>query len=156
MRRGATRIEKIYLDPYMDLFNREIINYTISKQPNKQTMMTGLNIAIEATDDCPYRRTFHSDHGWGYQMPTYQQRLKDAHIFQSMSHKGNCLDNSPMENFFSIMKNEMFYGHTYHSVQELIEAIHQFIDYYNNKRIKERLGGYSPIEYRRQMACSVN
>lgn len=74
-------------------------------------------------------------------MYSYQQRLKETCIFQSMSHKGNCLDNSPMENFFSIMKNEMLYDHDYHSVEELIQAIHQYIDYYNNKRIKENWMG---------------
>ena len=69
--------------------------------------MTGLKEAISQTNDCPYRCTFHSDQGWAYQMNVYIQTLKDNNIFQSMSRKGTCLDNSLMENFFSsILKQE--------------------------------------------------
>ena len=106
-------IKKLYLDPFMDMFNSEIISFSISKHPSAQAIMNALNDAIDITDDCPYRRTFHSDRGWAYQMKVYAHTLKENKIFQSMSRKGNCHDNSVMENFFGIMKQEMYYGKVY-------------------------------------------
>ncbi|WP_442780967.1 IS3 family transposase, partial [Aerococcus sp. Group 1] len=145
---GNYQTGKLYLDPYMDLFNREIISFKITHQPNGQSMLEGLQAAIEASKLCPYRRTFHSDQGWAYQMKSYTRLLKDHRIFQSMSRKGNCLDNSPMENFFSLLKQEVYYGRTYHSFEELAQAIEDFIIYYNGERIKEKLDFRSPIEFR--------
>ncbi|WP_156324426.1 IS3 family transposase, partial [Bacillus sp. FJAT-27251] len=74
--------------------------------------------------------------------------LKENKVFQSMSRKGNCLDNSPMENFFGILKQEMYYGEALCTVKELTERIGRYIDYYNNKRIKQKLAGMSPVQYR--------
>lgn len=152
---GHLQIKKLYLDPYLDLFNREIVSYTLSPQPNKASMLSGLEAAIKATEDCQYRRTFHSDQGWGYQMSDYGEQLKQHKIYQSMSRKGNCLDNSPMENFFGLLKQEMYYGYIYHSYEELEAAIHQHIHYYNQKRMKEKLGWLSPVEYRLQHTSFV-
>jgi transposase InsO family protein len=81
-------------------------------------------------------------------MKAYSYKLKENEIFQSMSRKGNCRDNSVMENFFGIMKQEMYYGVVYYSYEQLKEAIDKYIRYYNEKRIKEKLGWMSPIEYR--------
>lgn len=146
---GGFEVRKVYLDPYMDMFNNEIVSYTVSlKPPDKESMVNGLRKAVEATDDCIYRRTFHSDQGWAYQMREYRKMLKDNRIFQSMSRKGNCLDNSPMENFFGIMKQEMFYNRTFSSVEALVDEIERYISYYNNDRIKKRLNWMSPIQYR--------
>ena len=100
------------------------------------------------TCDCPYRRTYHSDQGWAYQMKAYVNTLKENKIFQSMSRKGNCHDNSVMENFFGIMKQEMYYGKVYYSFDELKNAIERYIHYYNTRRIKQKLGGLSPVNYR--------
>ena len=146
--KGRTVIKKLYLDPFMDMYNLEIISYRISKQPNGEVIMSGLKEAINKTSDCKYRRTFHSDQGWAYQMKAYSKMLKDNRIFQSMSRKGNCFDNSPMENFFGILKQEMYYGEVYCSYEELKTAIEKYIRYYNEKRIKAKLGWHSPIEYR--------
>jgi len=132
----------------MDMYNLEIISYRISKQPNGEAIMSGLSEAIEKTNDCKFRRTFHSDQGWAYQMKAYGRTLKENRIFQSMSRKGNCFDNSPMENFFGILKQEMYYGEVYCSFEELKTAIEKYIKYYNEKRIKEKLGWCSPVEYR--------
>ena len=104
--------------------------------------------AIKITSDCPYRRTFHSDRGWAYQMNAYAHELREHRIFQSMSRKANCYDNSVMENFFGLLKQEMYYGITYYSFEDLKEAIEKYIVYYNEKRIKEKLGWMSPVEYR--------
>ena len=84
-------------------------------------------------------------------MTAYQAMLKEHHIFQSMSRKGNCCDNAPMENFFSVVKREIYDGYVYRSRQELVRAIECFIRYYNNDRIKEKLGGLSPKQYRERM-----
>lgn len=146
--KGRMIIKKLYLDPFMDLCNREIISYGISQCPSAENIMKALNAAIEITSDCKYRRTFHSDQGWAYQMKAYVHALKEKRIFQSMSRKGNCHDNSVMENFFGIMKQEMYYGETYYSYEELKISIEKYIKYYNEQRIKEKLGWMSPVEYR--------
>ena len=146
--KGHMSIHKLYLDPFMDMCNSEIISFGIDNHPSAISVMTALNETIEITSDCPYRRTFHSDQGWAYQMKTYSHRLKKERIFQSMSRKGNCYDNSVMENFFGIMKQEMYYGVVYNSFEELKEAIKKYIKYYNEQRIKEKLGWMSPVKYR--------
>ena len=148
--KGRMVIKKLYLDPFMDMCNGEILSYSISQQPSAMGIMTALKEAIDITSDCPYSRTFHSDQGWAYQMNAYTHELKEHHIFQSMSRKGNCLDNSVMENFFSLMKTEMFYKHTFTSTEHLMKEIEEYIDYYNNKRIKCKLKGLSPVQYRIQ------
>ena len=146
--KGRMNIRKLYLDPFMDMCNREIISYGISQKPSAESIMDALNKTIEKTEDCKYRRTFHSDQGWAYQMKAYVRTLKENKIFQSMSRKGNCHDNSVMENFFGLIKQEMYYGVVYYSYEELKSAIEKYIKYYNEKRIKEKLGWMSPVEYR--------
>ena len=146
--KGHMTIHKLYLDPFMDMCNGEILSFGIAKHPSANNVMTALNKAIEITSDCPYRRTFHSDRGWAYQMKAYTRRLKEERIFQSMSRKGNCYDNSVMENFFGLLKQEIYYGATYYSYDDLKSAIEKYIKYYNEKRIKAKLGWMSPVEYR--------
>ena len=138
-KKGKMIIKKLYLDPFMDMCNSEIISYSISGRPSAENIMIALNKALEITSDCKYRRTFHSDQGWAYQMKAYVHTLKENKIFQSMSRKGNFHDNSVMENFFGIMKQEMYYGMTYYSYEELKIAIENYIKYYNEQRIKEKL-----------------
>ena len=139
---------KLYLDTFMDMFNGEILSFSVGKHPDANNIQKALNEAIDITSDCKFRRTFHSDQGWAYQMKSYVKRLKEARIFQSMSRKGNCLDNSVMENFFGILKQEIYYGNTFYSYDELRKEIENFIEYYNEKRIKEKLGFKSPVEFR--------
>ena len=125
--KGKMIIKKLYLDPFMDLCNREIISYGISQNPSATNIMKALNEAIDISSDCQYRRTFHSDQGWAYQMKAYIHTLKINKIYQSMSRKGNCYDNSVMENFFGLMKQEMYYGVVYYGYEELKSAIEKFI-----------------------------
>ena len=146
--KGKMTMHKLYLDPFMDMFNGEIISYGIDKRPSAANVMNALNEAIEVTSDCPFRRTFHSDQGWAYQMKAYSHRLREEKIFQSMSRKGNCLDNSVMENFFGLLKQEIYHGTVYYSYEELKTEIEKYIRYYNEKRIKEKLGWLSPAQYR--------
>ncbi|WP_347085107.1 IS3 family transposase, partial [Enterococcus faecium] len=124
--KGIIRQKKLYLDPFMDMFNSEILSYRISEKPNALAVMEGLEEAIQTTNDCPYRRTFHSDQGWAYQMKAYRNKLKEYKIFQSMSRKGNCLDNSLMENFFGLLKQEIFHGKVYNCFEELKSAIDSY------------------------------
>ncbi|WP_026302279.1 IS3 family transposase [Peptoniphilus lacrimalis] len=98
-------------------------------------------------------RIFHSDQGWAYQIKQYTSKLEAEGITQSMSRKGNCLDNSPMENFFGILKQEIYHGKKFYSYKELKETIEEYIEYYNKDRIKEKLGYLSPIEYREKNAA---
>ena len=146
--KGHMTMHKLYLDPFMDMCNGEILSFGIDKHPSAKNVMDALEQAIEITSDCPYRRTFHSDQGWAYQMKAYSHRLKQEHIFQSMSRKGNCLDNSVMENFFGLLKQEIYYGVVYYSYEELKAEIERYIKYYNEQRIKEKLGWMSPVQYR--------
>lgn len=146
--KGHMTMHKLYLDPFMDMCNGEIISFGIAKRPSAKNVMDALEQAIEVTSDCPYRRTFHSDQGWAYQMKTYSYRLKKERIFQSMSRKGNCHDNSVMESFFGLLKQEIYYGVVYYSYEELKSEIERYIKYYNEQRIKEKLGWMSPVQYR--------
>jgi len=146
--KGHITMHKLYLDPFMDMCNGEIISYGIDKRPSAKNVMDALNVAIAVTSDCPYRRTFHSDQGWAYQMKAYSHRLREERIFQSMSRKGNCLDNAVMENFFGLLKQEIYYGVAYYSYEELKAEIERYIKYYNEQRIKEKLGWMSPVDYR--------
>lgn len=140
--------KKLYLDPFLDLYNSEVISFSITHKPSAEGILAAQQQAIKVTSDCVYRRIFHSDQGWAYQMKAYRKQLEDNRIFQSMSRKGNCLDNSVMENFFGILKQEIYYGNVYHSFEELKEAIEKYICYYNTRRIKQKLGWMSPVEYR--------
>lgn len=87
---GDLKVRKLYLDPFMDLYNSEIISFSISPTPSAEAILLAQERAITITSDAKYRRTFHSDRGWGYQMKAYQRKLKENKIFQSMSRKGNC------------------------------------------------------------------
>ncbi len=149
--KGRVAMHKVYLDPFLDMCNGEVISYRVDKRPTATNVINALNEAIRITADCPYRRTFHSDQGWAYQMKAYVRRLKEERIFQSMSRKGNCLDNAVMENFFGLLKQEIYYGVVYYSFEDLKAAIDQYIKYYNEQRIKEKLGWKSPIQYRLEL-----
>ena len=151
---GRMITHKLYLDAFIDMGNKEIISYSMAKHPSYNNVLTALEQAIQVTSDCPFRRTFHSDQGWVYQKQPYTHRLEEEHIFQSMSRKGNCLDNAVMENFFGLLKQEIYYGVVYHSYEELETAINKYIKYYNEDRIKEKLGWRSPVEYR-LMRCTM-
>ncbi|WP_241954604.1 IS3 family transposase [Staphylococcus auricularis] len=146
--------QKLYLSTFMDVYNSEIISFTTSNRPTLDIVINPLQELIDRKPKTSYRLTIHSDQGWHYQHAEYIKHLKDNKIFQSMSRKGNCLDNSLMENFFGLLKQEMFYGNEYGDFNQLEKAIHQYIDYYNNERIKAKLKGLSPINYRKQ-TCEV-
>ena len=146
---------KLYLSPILDMHNREIVSYNISRSPSYVQIKDMLNKAFNKYDDLS-NLIFHSDQGWQYQMHHYHKVLKEKGISQSMSRKGNCLDNSPMENFFGKMKNEMFYGHEFEfeTLEQLQKAMEEYIDYYNNERIQVKLKGLTPCQVRNQSLYS--
>ena len=140
--------QKLYLSPVLDGFNSEIIAYNLSTSPNLEQVKAMLDQAF--TEEHYENTILHSDQGWQYQHQYYHQFLEDKGIQPSMSRKGNSPDNGMMESFFGILKSEMFYGYekTFHSLEQLEQAIVDYIDYYNNKRIKVKLKGLSPVQYR--------
>ena len=132
-----------------NMYNGEIISYEISDRPVLGQVLRMLDNAFAKIPDNT-NLIFHSDQGWQYQHKTYQKRLKDKGIRQSMSRKGNCLDNSIMENFFGLLKSELLYLREFDSMEEFRVELERYIDYYNNKRIKAKLKGLSPVQYRLQ------
>lgn len=141
--------KKLYLSPIMDLFNGEIISYTLSKSPNFQQVTEMLRKAFQKIPDNS-QLILHSDQGWQYQHKYYQKMLKDKGIRQSMSRKGNCYDNSVMENFFGLLKSEFFHNQKFSSIEQFCSELAEYIDYYNNRRIKVKLKGLSPVQFRTQ------
>ncbi len=140
--------QKLYLSPVLDGFNSEIIAYNLSTSPNLEQVKTMLE---QAFTEKHYEDTIlHSDQGWQYQHDSYHRFLESKGIQASMSRKGNSPDNGMMESFFGILKSEMFYGYekSFQSLKQLEQAIVDYIDYYNNKRIKVKLKGLSPVQYR--------
>ena len=139
---------KLYLSPVLDGFNSEIIAYNLSTSPNLEQVKSMLDQSF--TEEHYENTILHSDQGWQYQHQYYHQFLEDKGIQPSMSRKGNSPDNGMMESFFGILKSEMFYGYEkmFHSLEQLEQAIVDYIDYYNNKRIKVKLKGLGPVQYR--------
>lgn len=138
---------KLYLSPIIDLFNGEIISYDLSERPNFKQI---INMLKKSFSKIPNNTNLilHSDQGWQYQMKQYQILLKEKGLVQSMSRKGNCLDNAVIENFFGILKSELFYIMKFKDINHLKLEIKGYIKYYNNERIKLNLKGMSPIQYR--------
>ncbi|NLR83062.1 IS3 family transposase [Chitinophaga eiseniae] len=143
--------KKLYLSPIMDLYNGEIVSYSLSERPTSNLTMKMLQKALTKLPE-KSKLILHSDQGWQYQMAAWQQILKKRKIKQSMSRKGNCLDNAAMENFFSILKSELFYLKKFNSILALKRDIIKYIYYYNNYRIKLKLNGLSPVQYRTKAA----
>ena len=140
--------QKLYLSPVLDGFNSEIIAYNLSTSPNLIQVKDMLEQTF--TEEHYENTILHSDQGWQYQHNSYHQFLESKGIQPSMSRKGNSPDNGMMESFFGILKSEMFYGYekSFQSLNQLEQAIVDYIDYYNNKRIKVKLKGLSPVQYR--------
>lgn len=141
--------QKLYLSPVMDLYNSEILGYTICERANLRMVTEMLKKVFKKLPERT-NAILHSDQGWHYQNPYYQKILRDKGLNQSMSRKGNCLDNAVMENFFGILKSELLYLQKFSSMDEFIRELILYIDYYNNERIKEKLNGLSPVRFRTQ------
>lgn len=146
--------QKLYLSPILDLFNGEIVSYSMSTSPNFQLTKDMISQAFEKIPDNT-NLILHSDQGWQYQMKPYQDMLKTKGIRQSMSRKGNCLDNAAMESFFGILKSELLYLQDFASIDHFIYELVDYLDYYNNRRMKMKLKGLTPVQYRAQFLQSA-
>jgi putative transposase len=143
------RGEKLYLSPVMDLYNGEIVAFQTSSRPTFDLVGGMLRKALAKLPDSA-RPLIHSDQGWQYQQPAYRRLLGEKHLTQSMSRKGNCLDNAAMESFFGILKSEFFYLTRIDTIEQLKDGIRRYIHYYNHDRIKLKLKGLSPVKFRTQ------
>lgn len=139
--------QKLYLSPILDLYNREIVSYSISHHPRFSQTVDMLEKAFRRLPNS-VNLILHSDQGWQYQMKQYQRMLREKGIRQSMSRKGNCLDNAVMENFFGILKSELLYLQDFTSMEHFKQELVDYLDYYNNRRIKQKLKGMCPVQYR--------
>ncbi|QAS53853.1 IS3 family transposase [Halobacillus litoralis] len=136
--------QKFYLSPVLDLFNGEIISYTLGERPTFSLVEEMLDQALEKKEEHE-DLLIHSDQGWHYQMAQFRKKLQDHNITQSMSRKGNCHDNSVMENFFGIFKSEFLYYEEFDSIQHFKDRFETYMHYYNHLRVKSRLKGNSPV-----------
>ena len=139
--------QKLYLSPILDLFNGEIVSYTLSERPALQPVLDMLKQAFKALPQ-DSNLIFHSDQGWQYQHKECQRMLRLKGVQQSMSRKGNCLDNSVMESFFAVLKSELLYLQKYDSMEHFRSELIGYIHYYNHDRMKLKLKGMSPVEFR--------
>lgn len=141
--------QKLYLSPILDLCSRDIVSYTISDRPVLSMVTSMLDKAFAAIPD-DTGLILHSDQGWQYQHKKFQHMLRKKGIQQSMSRKGNCLDNAVMENFFGLLKSELLYLQDFSSIEHFIAELIEYLDYYNNRRIKVKLKGLPPALHRQQ------
>lgn len=136
--------EKLYLSPILDLHSNDLVSYTISDRPVLSMVTTMLNEAFAKIPDGT-NLILHSDQGW-----QYQQMLREKGVRQSMSRKGNCLDNAVIENFFGLLKSELLYLQEFQSMEHFKQELVEYLDYYNNRRIKAKLKGLPPAIHRQQ------
>lgn len=146
---------KLYLSPILDIYNSEIVSFSISSTPNIDFTNRSLKSAINQLSP-DHSLMIHSDQGFQYQHHSWISILESNNIEQSMSRKGNCIDNSPMENFFGLLKQEMYYGSKFQNKEILENEIIEYIYWYNNDRIKTKLKGLSPVQYRRESSKVSN
>ena len=141
--------QKVYLSPILDLCSGDIVTYTISDSPNLLMVTAMLEQAFQKIPDNT-GLLLHSDQGWHYQHKQYRKMLEEKGVKQSMSRKGNCYDNSVMENFFGLLKSELLYLQEFESMDHFKRELITYLDYYNNRRIKARLKGLPPALHRQQ------
>ena len=146
---------KCYISPILDMCTNEIISYDLSLSPNLEQIRNMLDSAFEKFPSVE-GLIFHSDQGWQYQHEYFRNTLKEHRIIQSMSRKGNCIDNCIMETFFGRLKNEMYYGYEkeYDSFEAFSEAVEEYISYYNNERIQKKTKWMPPVKYREASMCA--
>ncbi|WP_444658431.1 IS3 family transposase [Caproiciproducens sp. R2] len=141
--------QKLYLSPILDLCSRDVVGYSISDKPALSMVTEMLDKAFARIPDGT-NLILHSDQGWQYQHKQYQRMLKKKGVRQSMSRKGNCLDNAVIENFFGLLKSELLYLQTFESMEHFKTELVDYIDYYNYRRSKAKLRGLPPALHRQQ------
>lgn len=139
--------QKVYLSPIIDGYNGEVLTYTISRTGDLKLVLDMIEQLYKILPETSYEKIIHSDQGFQYQHEKYYNGLKENHVIQSMSRKGNCLDNLIAEGFFGKLKNEFFYQENFENVADFVNKLNNYIYYYNNERIKTALR-MSPVKYR--------
>ena len=143
----------LYLNSILDLYNGEIVSHSFSMNINEKLAIDSLNKL--SAKYCLEGTLFHTDQGSPYLGKKYRDLLKDLGIVQSMSRRGNCWDNACMENFFGTLKCETIYLEKENKLlpaAKMIKKINDYIDYYNNVRIKKKLGWLSPVKFRESIS----
>jgi len=139
--------QKLYLSPILDLYNGEVVAFETARRPLFRMIGAMLRRAFTrlGPQDKPI---LHSDQGWQYRMPVYREALQQRDVTPSMSRRGNCLDNAVMESFFGTLKAEFYHLNRFRDLDDLQIGLRRYIHYYNHERIRLKLGGLSPVEYR--------
>lgn len=150
---GTEKAGKIYLSAILDLCDRRPVAYIISDHNDNPLVFDTFDAAVSANPDA--HPLFHSDRGYQYTCNDFRQRIINAGMTQSMSRVARCIDNGPMEGFWGLMKREMYYTKRYLVKEDLVSAIHEYMDYYTNKRVQRRLGIMTPMEYHAQMKLAA-
>jgi transposase InsO family protein len=139
----------LYCAAHKDIFNGEIVGYALGSRITKDLVSRSLFRAVTAKRP-PRGLIHHSDRGSQYCSPNYQKLLQQFGMKASMSRKGNCYDNAPMESFWGTLKNELIYHCRYRTREEAIKEITEYIEvFYNRQRRQARLGYLSPAAYER-------
>lgn len=144
--------QKAYLSAILDLGDKSIVSYVLRHSNNNKLVFDTFDLAVTANPEA--HPLFHSDRGFQYTNRQFKIKLDSINATQSMSRIGRCIDNGPMEGFWGIIKSEMFYLQKFHTYEELKQAIDEYMDFYNTKRLQKNLKGLTPIEYRNQTLAS--
>ena len=137
---------KLYLSVIMDLYDRSIIAYVVSNRNNNAITLSTFEKAIKSNPTA--KPIFHSDRGFNYTNQSFQFRVITQGMTPSLSRKGHCIDNGPMEGFWGIIKSEMYNLRSFENESELKKAIDEYIHFYNNERFQDRFGTRTPMEVR--------
>ncbi len=141
----GTEVKKLYLSAVLDLYDRRIVAYRIWESNNNQLVFDTFDDAVAGNPNA--HPLFHSDRGFQYTSKIFHAKLEKAHMRQSMSRVGRCIDNGPMEGFWGLLKSEMYYLHKFTSAEELTGVIEQYLDFYNTRRYQKRLLCMTPMEF---------
>jgi putative transposase len=143
-----TNGQKAYLSAILDLGDKSIVSYVLGHSNNNQLVFETFDMAVTANPDA--RPLFHSDRGFQYTNRQFKNKLDGISATQSMSRVSRCIDNGPMEGFWGIIKSEMYYLQKFHTYEELKQAIDEYMDFYNMRRLQKNLKGLTPLEFRSQ------
>lgn len=143
---------KAYLSAILDLGDNSIVSYVLGKSNNNKLVFNTLDKAVESNPTAT--PLFHSDRGYQYTSKIFKCKLDAINATQSMSRVGRCIDNGPMEAFWGTLKVEMYYLRKFSTFEELEQAIKEYIEFYNTKRLQKKLKGMAPTEYRSHTLAS--
>ena len=139
-------VHKIYLSAILDMYDLYPVAWVVSNRNDNKLVLDTFTQAVRNNPDA--KPIFHSDRGFQYTSKIFQNKLQTQGMTQSMSRVGHCIDNGPTENFWSIVKSEMYYLNHYADEAALRKAIADYMTFYSTERMQERFGGKTPAEVR--------